>query len=70
MAVDGVNQRCGLGVGYRAAGAIDFESGGCGLIGFHKIWPQIWGSAVLSAYRFRKLIDLICVVHIRSHGQE
>ena len=38
MAVDGVNQRCELGAGYRAAGAVDFESGGCGLIGFHKIW--------------------------------
>jgi hypothetical protein len=43
VAVDGVNQRCGLGAGYRAAGAVDFESGGCGLIGFHKIWAADLG---------------------------
>jgi hypothetical protein len=43
VAVDGVNQRCGLGAGYRAAGAVDFESGGSGLIGFHKIWAADLG---------------------------
>jgi hypothetical protein len=43
VAVDGVNQRCGLEAGYRAAGPADFESGGCGLIGFHKIWAADLG---------------------------
>jgi hypothetical protein len=43
VSVDGVNQRCGLGAGYRAAGSVDFESGGCGLIGFHKIWAADLG---------------------------
>ena len=43
VAVDGVNQRWGLVAGFRTAGAVDFESGGGGLIGFHKIWAADLG---------------------------
>jgi hypothetical protein len=66
VAIDGVNQWWGLGAGFRTAGAVDFESGGCGLIGFHKIWAIDLG---ISGAQCIPVRDLIRSVDFGSNGR-